>query len=129
MIRRAHILWLLAVAALSAGQFRVSDEARQLEDELQAYNRAILAEQESVRVLKAEWAYLNDPARIQRLAERFLSAAPVEATQVVALGDLPPRLDAPIGSAPAVAEAPKRRAPVREDPIGALLANMTAEDQ
>ena len=56
--------------ALSAGALmHVSQQVQSIERDIAETDRAIEQEQERIRVLKAEWAYLNDPARLEALAQ------------------------------------------------------------
>ena len=64
-------------------------------------------ERDAIAALRAEWAKLDTPGRIQGLAERHLALKPMAATQFDSLDRLPER-------PPAVAPAP--------DAIGAMLA-------
>ncbi len=45
----------------------VSNRVQMVEGDISDYEASIAREEESVRVLKAEWAYLNDPSRLERL--------------------------------------------------------------
>jgi hypothetical protein len=64
--------------------------------------------------LRAEWSQLDNPSRIQGLAERHLKLRPVEAAQFDLLDHLPDR------AAPAAtAEAP--------DPIGTMIESQTSD--
>ena len=47
----------------------VSQNVQQLERDIARYDREIEQEKEKIRVLKAEWAYLNNPERLEVLAE------------------------------------------------------------
>lgn len=64
-------------------------------------------ERNAIAALRAEWARLDTPSRIQGLADRHLSLRRMEATQFDRLDRLPER---PTPGAP------------NSDPIGALLA-------
>ncbi len=86
MIAIWGVLFLATGYALFHTAFQVSD----LEDELAELNREILAEQESVHVLGAEWTYLNRPDRIEQLSNTLLPELErVRPTQVMHLEALP----------------------------------------
>ncbi len=47
---------------------QVSQNVQQLERDISHYDRNINQEKEKIRILKAEWAYLNNPTRLEALA-------------------------------------------------------------
>ena len=108
MIRLGTILWALLVAASGYAMFQVKYEVVQLEDELARVNRQIVADAEAVRVLNAEWSFLNQPARLDRLAKRYLNLGPIATAQLGHIDSLPRRSPAPPA---AVAVAPPPPAP------------------
>ena len=63
---------------------------------------AIVADQEGIHVLKAEWSHLNDVARIKDLASRYLNMKPTEPTQIKSPEDLSKALAAPDGDEQAI---------------------------
>lgn len=75
------------------GVSRVKDQER----ELAGLKASIGSEQEAIRVLKAEWSYLNQPERLQTLAREHLPLSPTGASQIVVLASLPLK-NAPSGS-------------------------------
>lgn len=83
------LMFVVATAALSLGLFSVKYQVHDLEDDLVALNKAIVAERQTLHVLEAEWSYLNDPARLRELAERHLDLAPVAAGQMADMRDVP----------------------------------------
>jgi cell division protein FtsL len=66
-------------------------------------------ERNAIAVLRAEWAKLDTPARIQGLADRHLALRPIKPTQFDNLDRLPER-------PPAIVPQ------LGDDPIGAMLA-------
>ena len=82
MIRPATILIVLLAASLSLTLFVVKYQVQDLEGELVEYNRALTEDRQAIHVLKAEWSYLNQPARLRNLAERYLGFAAFETGQV-----------------------------------------------
>ncbi len=88
MMRRTTVLFVFLAAALSLALFSLKDQVQDLEDEFVGLNRSILAERRAMRVLEAEWTYLNDPARLGPLAARHLGLRPVESEQLGTLATL-----------------------------------------
>ena len=82
MIRPATILIILLAASLSLTLFVVKYQVQDFEGELVEYNRDLTDDRQAIHVLKAEWSYLNQPARLRNLAERYLGLAAIETRQV-----------------------------------------------
>lgn len=117
MIRRATVLSFAFALAAGTALFVVKHEVQKLEEELGRISRATLADQEAVHVLKAEWSYLNEPSRLQRLAEKHLHLKPLTAQRMVELDSLPwkhePVLadNRDVDKGPADSHGPARAAP------------------
>ena len=92
-MRPLGIAGLALVAILAFGLFALKYEVRGLEAELQRLERQALAEDEAIRVLNAEWSYLNRPERLRALSERYLPLAAVNARQVGGIELLPSRVE------------------------------------
>ncbi len=105
MIRLGTILWALLVAASGYAMFQIKYEVVQLEDELARVNRQIVADNEAIRVLNAEWSFLNQPARLDRLAKRYLGLGPIATAQLGHIDSVPRRSPSP-PAAVAVASPP-----------------------
>ena len=82
MIGRGFILWAALAGVAGWAMFQVKYAVIDLEERLAAENRQILAHQEAIHVLKAEWTYLNEPARLARLVARHLDLVPAEGAQL-----------------------------------------------
>jgi hypothetical protein len=83
-----------APAAALAWRLPVRRPIRPQPDEVASNPRAlVVAEQTKLHRLRAEWAMLNQPSRIARLAEEHLDLRPAQPTQMVAITDLPSRAD------------------------------------
>ncbi|MEX1109821.1 MAG: hypothetical protein WEC00_12980 [Dongiaceae bacterium] len=83
------LLWTLVIATAGYGMFQIKFEVQALEKELTQLNRDIRDHEETIRVLRAEWSYLNEPERLGTLAARYLELAPVAAGQLVQFDALP----------------------------------------
>ena len=106
-MRAANLLWLGVTAAVAFGVFLVAYEVRQLEEKRDQIYRDIADAERTVHVLRAEWSYLNNPHRLDALAQRHLDLGPLQGPQMIAIEDLPsrnavlpaPRFDAMLSSA------------------------------
>lgn len=88
----ALVVWTLLVGATGYTLFHITYEVEALEAELSELNRQITDEKQAIRVLEAEWAHLNRPARIERLSETLLPMlGRVEPAQVMRIDKLPYR--------------------------------------
>lgn len=68
----AFMVWFGLAGAASFALFNVTFKVEKLEAELGELNRQILANQQSIHVLKAEWSYLGRPERLETLIENHL---------------------------------------------------------
>ena len=91
MIGRITLLWVGLAAGVAAGLFQVKYEVQALEGRMNRINRAVLADQQAIHVLKAEWSYLNQPTELAKRAFGNLDLKPVAAAQIGAVADLPQR--------------------------------------
>ncbi len=89
MTRVASILFFLTAAGAAMFLFHIKQEVREMEEELGIVRSNILRHQEAIQVLRTEWSYLNRPARIAELAERYLDMQQLAAPQFVGFEDIP----------------------------------------
>jgi len=90
MMRVRLIFAVYFLAALAGGLlYRTSYAVDEQKTQLSRINRDIIAEQENIQVLGAEWTYLTDPKRIEGLAEKYLHMATTKPQHVAALRDMP----------------------------------------
>lgn len=97
---------------VGVGLFFVKHDVKEQEARLAELNREIQTNQEAIHVLKAEWSYLNDPARLRALSEKFLSMKVMGPSQIATLDMLP----SGGGPAYAAARAAARNALARTEP-------------
>lgn len=84
-MRRSTVLCGLVAAGIGSGLFQLKYEVMRLEQQYRQICQTITSTEESTHVLKAEWAHLNDPKRLQLLAERHLEIIPVGGAQLTSL--------------------------------------------
>ena len=104
MMRLSTLLWAVLVGLSGYAMFQVKYEVAQLEDELARISRQIGSGREQIRVLGAEWSFLNQPARLDQLAKRHLSLGPIGRQQIGNIEQLPRQ--SPLPPAAVAAAAP-----------------------
>jgi hypothetical protein len=112
MMRLSTIAWMLLITATGYAMFQVKYEVARREEELARLNRQIAQSLEATRVLKAEWSFLNQPARLDQLARRHLGLVPIGTAQLGQIDHLPRRPPTPPAAAAAAAPPPASSLPV-----------------
>jgi hypothetical protein len=85
------LVWALVMVPVSALLYSTSARVREVENELAVIKADIAAEKTALRVLKAEWAYLNQPQALAARTQKYLPnmrKAPLSA-QVASLQQMP----------------------------------------
>lgn len=93
MIRRATIVWGSLAAAAGCLLFNASYRAESLQDQLASLRNQIADEERQIRVLKAEWSFVNQPQRLKDLVQRHLLLEPAQGSQIADISDIPARAD------------------------------------
>lgn len=93
MIRISMVIWLIVAGGVAAGLYQVKYEVQRLEEAVREVHQSIESDKRRLRVLEAEWSYLNRPSRLSRLAEAHLDMGPMQAKQITEVDALPPRID------------------------------------
>jgi hypothetical protein len=115
MTRLGTVFWLVLVLAAGFTTFKVKYAIQDTEDQLNRVRRQTIAEQQEIRVLTAEWTYLNQPERLSGLNRRFLGLASINTKQLQrSIDEIP--LRAPTASPDALAEASPDPAEPQEAP-------------
>lgn len=82
MIRPTTVIAILILLSSVYGLFQVKYRVQDLNKDLAEINRQIEEEQEAMHVLKAEWAYLNQPKRLMALVGRHLQLGAINVSQL-----------------------------------------------
>ena len=91
----------LSIAVLAAcALFAMKDQVRRLEGELHDLRDAIQSEQVAIDRLETEWAVLNQPGRIARLAAAHVGLEPAKPGQIARIDDIPLRSELEQSSGP-----------------------------
>ena len=110
---------LSVLLAAGSGLYLYSEKHRTtlLDDKIRVVVEDTHRIEDRTSMLRAEWALLNQPDRLQTLATKFLPAlAPIAPTQFVQLAELDRHLP-PVGPPPAPPAAPQIPAPRCPPPL------------
>ena len=107
-MRLIHLLVIGALVFAAAYVYQIKMDSTARTERVLRLRAEIREQREAIAVLRAEWAKLDAPLRLQGLAERHLPLKPLTATQYDSLKNLPER--------PA-----KLVKPGDPDPIGSMI--------
>src|ERR1700719_3175193 len=99
MMRFVHLIVVAGLVAAAVDVYEIKFESTVQAERVAKLAAEIRRERDAIAALRAEWAQLDNPARIQALAQRHLALKPLDPTQIEQLDRLPER-------APAAASAP-----------------------
>jgi hypothetical protein len=107
-MRIIHLLVIGVLVFAASYVYRIKMESTSRTERVLRLHVEIREQRDAIAVLRAEWAKLDAPLRLQGLAERHLALKPLNATQYDSLKNLP--------------ERPSRLVrPGDPDPIGAMI--------
>ena len=97
MVRILNILAITALVSSAIYAYTIKYETIFHAETIVKLQHEMKVEQDQIGTLRAEWAHLTRPERIQALADKFLDLQPVALNQIVRAEALPgkaPRVDA-----------------------------------
>src|SRR3981189_74168 len=107
-MRIIHFLVIGVLVFAAAYVYRIKLESTARVERVLRLNAEIREQRDAIAALRAEWAKLDAPLRLQGLADRHLALKPITATQYDSLKTLPDR-------------PPTFVKPGDPDPIGAMI--------
>jgi hypothetical protein len=113
-MRIIHLFVICALVFAAAYVYRIKMESTVRTESVLRLRADIRQQRDAIASLKAEWAKLESPKRLQDLASRHLSLRSVEAIQYDTLKNLPPR-------------PPNFVKPGDPDPIGTMIESVDIE--
>lgn len=117
------LLLLLATGFLTYG---AKFEVERLQGHLAQLRGALAADRNQIRVLRAEWNYLNRPTALAALNKRYLALVPVSAKQLSTPIAAIPLREAPVAVAVAAATPIRIAVPAAAAPDAAKRAPQNA---
>jgi len=107
-MRIIHLLVIGVLVFAASYVYRIKMESTSRTERVLRLHVEIREQRDAIALLRAEWAKLDAPLRLQGLAERHLALKPLNATQYDSLKNLPER-------------PPRLVRPGDPDPIGAMI--------
>jgi cell division protein FtsL len=100
MLRIFNGVLVVTVICCAFVLYSLEHASRQNERQIAKMKRQIAEEHENIKLLNAEWSFLNKPERLERLAREHLKLRPVEPQQRINQAELaallPDRPKAPV---------------------------------
>ena len=112
-MRIIHLLVIGVLVFAAAYVYRIKMDSTVRTERVLKLHAEIREQRDAIATLRAEWAKLDAPLRLQGLAERHLQLKPINATQYDQLKNLPER-------------PPRFFKQGDPDPIGAMLETIEA---
>jgi cell division protein FtsL len=115
-MRLIHLMVIGALIFAAAYVYRIKMESTARVERVLQLRAEIREQREAIAVLRADWAKLDAPLRLQGLVERHLALKPLNATQYDSLKNLPER-------------PPNFTRTGNPDPIGSMIDAIDAANQ
>lgn len=112
-MRIIHLLVIAVLVFAAAYVYRIKMESTARTERVLRLNAEIREQRDVIAGLRAEWAKLDSPLRLQALAERHLALKPIVGIQYDSLKNLPER-------------PPSFARPGSRDPIGSMIETIDA---
>ena len=90
-MRMIHLIVVAALVIAAVHVYKIKFESTLQAERLAKLGVEIHRERDRIAALRAEWAQLDSPARIQALAQRHLALKQIDPAQIEALDHLPER--------------------------------------
>jgi cell division protein FtsL len=114
ILRFLHLIVIGALVLAAAYVYRIKFDSAAQAEKLAKLRSEVRHERDEIAALRAQWGELDNPARIETLAKRYLQLKPVAPTQFDALDHLPDRPPPPAGEEHANSG----------DPIGGIIEDL-----
>ncbi len=111
MIRPFTCVCLVLAAGSGLYLYQVKQRAFALDASLRSTFHGIDVARERTRMLRADWALMNDPERLQALASEYLHLQPMQPSQLMTMDQLAAALPPPVAPQAAPASAPNGSVP------------------
>lgn len=88
-MRLSFCIQFLVMLCVMGCVFHVANTYERVQKKTRRLDAGIMQEHENIRVLQAEWAYLTNPVRLEKIASDYLKLEAMDGRQLVALAAIP----------------------------------------
>lgn len=113
-MRKLTVVAICMSVIVCVALFDLKNRVTALDRELQQVRREIVATNQTVHILQAEWAHLNQPDILNQLVSEHTALAPISAEQLVTLADITRESAATLASADAPQQQVQQQANAAE---------------
>ena len=124
-MRWLHLIVVATLVTAAVDVYKIKFESTLQAERVAKLRAEISRERDAIGALRAQWAKLDSPTRIQVLAQRHLPLKPIDPAQIDALDRLPerPPASAPMqDAAAAVADSQETELPTGSTPVESVPA-------
>jgi hypothetical protein len=97
VMRFVHLIVVAALVAAAVGVYTIKFDSTVRAEQVAKLAAEIKRERDTIAALRAEWALLDNPARIQTLVQRHLALKMLDPAQIEHFDSLPERPPTPAG--------------------------------
>src|ERR1700687_359992 len=98
-MRWLHLIGVATLVTAAVDVYKIKFESTVQAERVAKLRAEIGRERDTIAALRAQWAQLDNPGRIQALAQRHLALKPIDLIQIDSLDHLPERPSVPAPSA------------------------------
>jgi hypothetical protein len=121
-VRFIHLVVVASLVIAAVHVYKIKFESTLQAERLAKLGVEIHHERDRIAALRAEWAQLDNPIRIQALAQRHLGLKPIDPAQIEPLDHLPARPEPAAAPPDLIASGP----PAADPPTGSVAAAQPA---
>ena len=90
-MRLSQCVLLILLIVVGFAVYSVADEYQGIEKKISQLKRKSEQEREAIRVMRAEWAFLTNPSRMEKIAQQYFKLQPLTEKQIVLASGIPLR--------------------------------------
>lgn len=89
MNKLSTLVWIVVIVCATFMLYKVKYQVQALKVQVAETTRELEREKQAIHVVAAEWAYLNRPERLQKLAQKYLPSTQLTVHQVADIQAIP----------------------------------------